>query len=67
MTGGTAGDGMPVDRMKDVTSYFRRLAENRFEPTEHVGGAWNPDEQHIAPMLGLLAHLAEADHDARRP
>src|SRR5690606_30458827 len=27
----------------------------------------NPDEQHIAPVLGLLAHVVEQDHAARRP
>lgn len=46
--------------------YFRRLSAASFEPTAHVGGAWNPDEQHIAPVLGLLAHLVEQDHAARR-
>ncbi|QIM17558.1 thioesterase family protein [Leucobacter coleopterorum] len=45
---------------------FRRLAENRFLATEKVGGAWDPREQHIAPSLGLLAHLVEQDRDARR-
>lgn len=53
--------------MRDVSSYFQRLSETSFEPTEHVGGAWNPDEQHIAPVLGLLAHLIEQDHADRRP
>ncbi|WP_411155989.1 acyl-CoA thioesterase domain-containing protein [Microbacterium sp. NIBRBAC000506063] len=47
-------------------SYFHRLSETRFQPTEHVGGAWNPAEQHIAPTIGLLAHLVEADHAQRR-
>lgn len=53
--------------MRSVSSYFHRLSASSFEPTEHVGGAWNPDEQHIAPVLGLLAHLVEQDHAARRP
>ncbi|MFD5215550.1 thioesterase family protein [Microbacterium sp. NPDC058345] len=50
-----------------MTSYFRRLSETAFAPTAHVGGAWNPEEQHIAPMFGLLAHIAELEHAARRP
>ncbi|WP_346265664.1 acyl-CoA thioesterase domain-containing protein [Microbacterium esteraromaticum] len=50
-----------------MSSYFLRLSETSFEPTAHVGGAWNPDEQHVAPVLGLLAHLVEAEHVARRP
>lgn len=47
-------------------TYFRRLSETRFQPTAHVGGAWNPAEQHIAPTIGLLAHLVEVDHAQRR-
>ncbi|MEV7620117.1 thioesterase family protein [Microbacterium sp. NPDC089321] len=50
-----------------MPSYFLRLSETSFEPTEHVGGAWNPAEQHVAPVLGLLAHLVEAEHGRRRP
>ncbi|WP_309127843.1 thioesterase family protein [Microbacterium sp.] len=50
-----------------MSSYFRRLSATSFEPSEHAGGAWNPDEQHIAPMFGLLAHIAETDHAERRP
>lgn len=53
--------------MNGVSSYFHRLSETAFEPTEHVGGAWNPDEQHIAPVLGLLAHVVELEHAVRRP
>src|SRR5690606_23624226 len=56
-----------LDTMRSVSTYFLRQSETAFEPTEHVGGAWNPDELHIAPVLGLLAHLVEADHAARRP
>jgi hypothetical protein len=46
-------------------AYFRRTGATTFHPTEHVGGAWRTDEQHVAPTLGLLAHLVEADRDAR--
>lgn len=49
-----------------MSSYFQRLSESSFAPTEHVGGAWKTEEQHIAPVLGLLAHLVEAEHAARR-
>jgi len=48
-------------------SYFERLGPHRFRATEHVSGAWRLDEQHIAPALGLLAHLVELDHLERRP
>lgn len=47
--------------------YFLRTGETTFAPTEHVGGAWKTDEQHVAPALGLMTHLVEADHAARRP
>lgn len=50
-----------------MSSYFRRLSASVFEPTEHVGGAWNPDEQHVSPLFGLLAHLIETGHAERRP
>ncbi|MCW2603110.1 MAG: Thioesterase [Pseudonocardiales bacterium] len=46
-------------------TYFRRIGP-LFEPTEHVTGAWSTDEQHVAPALGLLAHLVEADGHRRR-
>jgi hypothetical protein len=46
--------------------YFKRLDEHRFLATDEVSGAWNTDEQHIAPALGLLAHAVELDRDQRR-
>lgn len=47
-------------------AYFERLDETRFRATEHVSGAWNEQEQHIAPALGLMAHVMERDRDSRR-
>lgn len=47
-------------------SYFRRLDTARFDATENLSGAWSTSEQHIAPTIGLLTHLVEADRDARR-
>ena len=47
-------------------AYFVRVGRSAFAPTEHVSGAWRPDEQHVAPALGLLLHVLEADRDARR-
>jgi hypothetical protein len=47
-------------------AYFERVSESAFRATEHVAGAWRTDEQHIAPALGLLAHVVELDRDARR-
>ncbi len=47
-------------------AYFVRESGTRFRPTLHVGGGWDPNEQHIAPSIGLLAHVVEADFAARR-
>lgn len=47
-------------------AYFERTGPTSFRATEHVGGAWTLHEQHIAPALGLLAHVIEVDRDARR-
>jgi hypothetical protein len=44
-----------------MSSYFRRTGPATFLPTAHVGGAWQLDEQHIAPALGLLTHAVEAE------
>lgn len=47
-------------------AYFERTGPSAFLATEHTGGAWVLDEQHIAPALGLLAHVVETDRDQRR-
>lgn len=46
--------------------YFGRLAPSRFHATDHVSGAWNTADQHIAPALGLLVHPVGSDRDVRR-
>lgn len=53
--------------MPSAPAYFERLDETRFRPTAHVGGAWNVDEQHVAPPIGLVAHVIEQAHAARSP
>jgi hypothetical protein len=40
-------------------SYFVRVDDRRFLPTERTGGGWTPDEQHISPMNGLVMHEVE--------
>lgn len=47
-------------------AYFVQTGPGRYQPTLHVGGGWNPNEQHIAPVMGLLAHEIETDHASRR-
>ena len=46
------------------TSYYRRRPGGFFEPTVHVQGVWNPTEQHMAPVSGLLVHAIE-EHEPR--
>ncbi|MEU2349655.1 thioesterase family protein [Modestobacter sp. NPDC049651] len=40
-------------------AYYERLDSTRFLPTVHAGGAWRSDEQHFAPVAGLLTHEIE--------
>jgi acyl-CoA thioesterase len=47
-------------------TYFERTGERHFRATEHTGGAWREDEQHVAPALGLLAHVVDRDRRGRR-
>lgn len=42
-----------------MTAYFERLDDSRFRATRCVSGAWNVEEQHVAPALGLLTHSVE--------
>lgn len=45
-----------------MQAYFERLDDATFRATSSVQGAWNTEEQHIAPALGLLAYVLERDH-----
>lgn len=44
--------------------FYEPIGENVYRPTRHVQGAWRDDEQHMAPVAGLLVAAMEA-HDAR--
>lgn len=50
----------------DETSFFERTTTGELRPTRAVGGAWNPDEVHISPALGMILHEIERDARARR-
>jgi hypothetical protein len=50
-----------------MSSYFVRTGPSTFQPTAHVGGAWQLDEQHIAPALGLLTHVVETERGTALP
>jgi hypothetical protein len=45
-------------------AFYRRLGDDLFEPTLHTQGAWREDEQHMAPVSGLLTHAIDA-HEPR--
>ncbi|GGR41771.1 hypothetical protein J2S40_001671 [Nocardioides luteus] len=47
-------------------TYWHRTGPHTFTPTEHVGGAWDLETQHIATLLGVMAHEVELGRDARR-
>ncbi|GAA3753482.1 thioesterase family protein [Microbacterium kribbense] len=49
-----------------MSAYFERIDEAAFRPTPAVAGVWNTQEQHIAPALGLITHVIERAHAARR-
>ncbi|MFS3127839.1 thioesterase family protein [Nocardioides sp. Bht2] len=46
-------------------AYFERTGEREYTPSQQTAGAWNIKEQHIAPSIGLLAHVVETDRQAR--
>jgi hypothetical protein len=48
-----------------VAGYFVRTGCSTYLPTDQVAGAWDVEQQHVAPALGLLAHAVEQDRDAR--
>lgn len=39
-----------------IEPYYRDLGDSRFAATIHTQGAWNPHEQHMGPVSGILAH-----------
>lgn len=49
-----------------MDSYFTRTGPAQYTATHLTSGAWNPEEQHISPALGLITHLIETDRDTRR-
>lgn len=45
-------------------AYLTALGGDRYLPSEHAGGAWQPGELHFAPLGGLLTHAIERHRDA---
>jgi hypothetical protein len=48
-------------------SYFVRVGDGRYRPTEHTGGAWSPTEPHVSPLTGLIVHELDRFVAARGP
>ena len=42
-------DARPTAGRSDAMTYFERVSRSAFRATSHVGGAWDPDKQHVAP------------------
>ena len=40
-------------------SYYVRLDDHRFRSTPHTEGAWQPGEQHMAAVSGVMVHAIE--------
>ncbi len=49
----------------ETPAFYRRLGDGVFLPTLQTQGAWRVDEQHLAPVSGLLTHAIDA-HEPRR-
>lgn len=47
-----------------ASSYYERIDATTFAPTIHTQGAWRDNEQHMAPVGGLIAHCLER-HEPR--
>lgn len=50
------GNRTALDLDRDTAAFYRRLGPGLYAPTVHVQGAWRDDEQHMAPVSGILAH-----------
>lgn len=42
-----------------IEPYYHDLGAGRYAATTHTQGAWNPREQHMGPVSGILAHALE--------
>ncbi|MBK7720910.1 MAG: thioesterase family protein [Austwickia sp.] len=52
----------PAGLATDTAAYYTALGGGRYQPTIHTQGAWQPIEQHMAPVSGLLVHAVELNH-----
>lgn len=43
----------------DIEPFYIARGDGRFDATIHTQGAWNPNEQHMAPVSGILTHCLQ--------
>ena len=49
----------PAGNPGEPNSYYQAIDAGVFRSTIHAQGAWSADEQHMAPVSGLLVHALE--------
>ncbi len=49
----------PAHQGAAASSFYREIGDGFFESTVHAQGAWNPHEQHMAPVSGILTRAIE--------
>jgi hypothetical protein len=42
-----------------IPAYYEPLGHGRYRSTGHAQGAWSADQQHMAPVAGLITHVLE--------
>lgn len=50
---------MDFSSLAQAPAYYRNLLGGNYQSTVHAQGAWNPQEQHMAPVAGLLVKALE--------
>jgi hypothetical protein len=48
-----------IPTAEPADSYYLRLGDHRYRSTVHTEGAWQPGEQHMAPVSGVIVHAIE--------
>ena len=59
-------DAEPFHLDPDSSAFYRRIDERTFAPTLHAQGAWREDEQHMAPVSGILTHAIDQHEQLMR-
>ncbi|RJN32811.1 thioesterase family protein [Nesterenkonia natronophila] len=49
------------------SAYFSALGNDQYRASRATAGAWDPEQQHIAPVMGLMAHVLERSQAPEKP